>query len=1170
MKLFVWDAATHKQIKSLSLDSPASCVTYSSDGGLIAVGYSDGPKKGTVSVFAPGAEDPTKLEIKGSGVEGLSQAAITTVKFGPSFIAAATDIGEIYLYTLEANPDTQAFPLMVKLEASTTASAIRHMDVSTSGLEIVANLDDDVVYFQKPTEPEDAVFGLCTPFVSTEEKPGPEFATFSTPMYTGLQGLYGKNGSGSYTSVAKPKSLESVVAAADSNGTISLFPYPTSDFGVAGRSTFAGHSSGGGGVCSIGFSSEDGVLLSAGMGDGCIIQWTFGPDEGYDSAIEAEIEAANAPPVDEEEVDEEEEGFVKIQVDSCDDEDLVDKLEIDGEEFISSSLTYESVEASKSTFMPADAADMIPSRELPSQDLSLKWIHGVSSQSTRNSVVYNDDGEIVYPAGAAVVLLNKTTGKQGHFLGHSDAVTALALSPDKKLCVSGQIGTSPKAIVWDTVTKASKVVFTLPSTSYGISAVAFSADRSLIAVASQDADHTIFVYSWADGALKSQAKTGEGKILCLAFNDTGKQLVAGGVKTFSVVTIAGKNMSVKQGQFGSALGGRKVVTCACWAGGDFVLGTTAGKLYRLEGGRKLAGETEVFEKGHVNCLTSLPAPADPEAAGYPAVVVAGEFGVVKILDETLGELKAFDLRAICPTSKSKIVRSACLNKDSRKLLVATKGSEIFEFSNPAGSGEDEEEPKDINSGALIVGHSSDQLWGCAAHPVKNEIATCGDDKSVNMWDLDTNKLVRSIGVGDFARSCDYSPNGHLLAVGLGGLRNGGAAGSYAAPIIETKAPEEETEVGEGEEKKVEEDVEPAPTDPWLKTLFAKSVKPREKEGAVVVLSLLEDEVRIVCSNQDAAGYICDIKFSPDGNLLAAASMDSSVYIYNCLKDFVFMGKCETTGGLPITHVDWSADSAYVMGVGMRNNEAQVSFFNASDYTSVKVDHEDIVSASWNTWTSSVGKTVAGCFPSGGKDLSVVNSVCRSSGSSLVASGDVSGALKIAKYPSLETGAAYKDFSAHSGQGGIGKVVFTKSDSFVASVGVGDRCVCVWDVLVDDEEDGADKEYGLSDDSDYVLMAPVEVEDSTGTSETGEVEEEKKEDTGAVELTWREKLAGQEAGGYDLADFELQAVYGVSSKAGLGYNLAGDAVYACGGASVIYKGTEKKFTVFSGSDGAVTR
>ncbi|GMI13574.1 hypothetical protein TrLO_g7993, partial [Triparma laevis f. longispina] len=1167
MKLFVWDAVTHKQTKSLSLDSPASCVTYSSDGGLIAVGYSDGPKKGSVSVFAPGAEDPTTLELKGSGNEGLNQAAITTVKFGASYLAAATDNGTIYLYGLEANAETLAFPLTAKLEASTTASAVKHMDISATGLEIVANLEDDVVYFQKPTEPEDAVFGLCTPFVNTEEKPGPEFTTFSTPLYAGLQGIYGDNGSGSYTSVAKPKSVETVVAASDSNGIISLFPFPTSDFGAAGRSTFAGHSAGNGGLSSVAFTNEDAILLSAGSGDGCIFQWSFGPDEGYDSAIEAEIEAANQPPVEEEEEEpEEEEGFVKIIVDSCDDEDLAENLKINAEEFVSPTLSYENTDSFAPILMPADAAGVIASRDLPSQDLSLKWIHGVSAQSTRNSVVYNDDGEIVYPAGAVCVVLNKATSIQSHFLGHTDAVTCLTLNPDKKLAASGQIGTSPKVIVWDTTKKQAKNTFTLPASSYGVSAVAFSADGSLLAVASQDADHTIYVYSWKDGALKSKAKTGEGKILCLAFNDTGKQLVAGGVKTFSVVTIAGKNMAVKDGQFGSALGGRKVVTCACWAGGDFVLGTAAGKLYRLEGGRKLAGETEVFEKGHINCLTALPAPADPEAAGYPAVVAAGEFGVVKILDETLGELKAFDLRAMCPTSKSKVVRSACLNKDSRKLLVATKGSEIYEFSNPAG-GEEEEEPKDINNGALIVGHSSDQLWGCAAHPVKNEVATCGDDKLVSLWDLDSNKVVRSIDVGDFARSCDYAPNGHLLAVGLGGLRNGGAIGSYEAPVFEVKDETEETEVEE--KKEGQEEAEPIPTDPWLKTLYALGVQPREKEGSVLVLSLLEDEVRIVCSNQDASGYISDVKFSPDGNLLAAGSMDGNVYFYNCLKDFVLVGKTEGSSGLPICHVDWSADSGYVMASNMRKNDAEVKFYNASDFSEVDADDEGAVNASWDTWTSTLGKTVKGCFPSGGKDLSVVNSVCRSTGNNLVACGDVTGALKIMKYPSLETGAASKDFSAHSAAGGVSKVVFSKSDSYVASIGAGDRCLCVWDVLVDEDEDEADKEYGLSDDSDYAKMAPVELEESTvGSDEVQGSEEEKKEEGGAVDLTWTEKLSGREEGGFEKLNYEVQAVYGVSPKAGFGYNVAGDAIYACGGASVIYRGSEQKFTVFSGSDGGV--
>ncbi len=91
---------------------------------------------------------------------------------------------------------------------------------------------------------------------------------------------------------------------------------------------------------------------------------------------------------------------------------------------------------------------------------------------------------------------------------------------------------------------------------------------------------------------------------------------------------------------------------------------------------------------------------------------------------------------------------------------------------------------------------------------------------------------------------------------------------------------------------------------------------------------------------------------------------------------------------------------------------------------------------------------------------------------------------------------------------------------------------------------------MSDDSDYVAMAPVELEEVTiGSDDVQGSEEEKKEDGAAVELTWREKLSGRE-GGFDALNYELQAVYGVAPKAGLGYNVTGDAIYSCGGASVI--------------------
>ena len=1162
-KLFVWDTATHKQVKSLSLDSAPSSVSYSSDGGLIAVGYADGPKKGSIAVFGAAAEDPSQLEIKGSGNETLGQAGITAVKFGAAYVAAATETGEIFLYTLEADAETKAFPLLSKIVVSETAEAIKQIDVSVAGTEIIVNLEDDVVYLQKP-EGEGTEWGKCTPFVSTEEKPGPEIATFTNTLSAGLQGMYGDNGSGSYTAVAKPKVVESVVAAADSTGVISLFPFPTSKYGAANPSTFVAHSSSAGGLCGLGFTSEDAILVSAGKGDGCIIQWSFGPDEGYDSALDAEADAAAAPPAEEEEADEEEEEN-KIEVDSCDDEDLEDKLEIDVDAFIVEGGGFDAVDAFKTNLMPSDAAEVIPSRELPAEDLSLRWIHGVSTNTTRNSVVYNDNGDIVYPAGAVVVILDKAAGKQSHFLGHTDAVSCLALAPGGVLCASGQVGKAPKAIVWDTTTTVPQKCFALGEASTGISAIAFSADGDLLAVASQDASHTVYVYSWKSGALKCSTKTGESKILCLSFNGDGTGLVAGGDKTFSVCAITGKNMSVKSGQFGSALGGRKVITCASWVGGDYVLGTAAGKLYRLEGGRKLAGETEAFEKGHVNCLTSLPAPADPEASGYPAVIVGGEMGVVKVLDEALGELKSFELKALAGASKSKIIRAATFNKDTRKVLVATKGSEIYEFSNPAGGGDEEESPTNINDGALVVGHSKDQLWGIAAHPVKNEIASCGDDKNVVLWDLDGNKVVRSIAVGDFARSCDYSPNGHLLAVGLGGVRGGGASGAWDAPVAEEE--KEETEVVEGEEKK---DEEQPPTDPWLLALWNKGIKPREKEGAVLVVSLLEDEIRIVCTNQDAKGYISDIKFSPDGNILAAASMDGSVYFYNCLKDFILMGKSEGNGS-PVCHLDWNADSNAVMVNTIRKNEASVKFYAASDGSEVEDDDDRVIGTGWNTWTCTLGRTVKGCFPKGGKDLSVVNAVARSSGSKLVAAGDVKGGLRLLRYPSLEAGAAFKDFAGHSSGRGVGNVVFSKSDKFLVSVGVGDRCVMVWDVLVDDAEDDGDKEYGLSDDSDYAAMAPADDEDmtvTTGAEEDGEEGEEKKEETPVVELTWKEKFSGAGAEAAKVGDYELSGVYGANCKAGLGYSVSGDAVYSCGGASIIYKGTEKRFGVFSGSEGAV--
>lgn len=63
------------------------------------------------------------------------------------------------------------------------------------------------------------------------------------------------------------------------------------------------------------------------------------------------------------------------------------------------------------------------------------------------------------------------------------------------------------------------------------------------------------------------------------------------------------------------------------------------------------------------------------------------------------------------------------------LLVGTKGSEILEVRSSE---------RDANPQAAILqrGHSDGELWGLAVSPTKNQVATCGGDKTVRIWELE--------------------------------------------------------------------------------------------------------------------------------------------------------------------------------------------------------------------------------------------------------------------------------------------------------------------------------------------------------------------------------------------------------------------------------------------------
>ena len=81
---------------------------------------------------------------------------------------------------------------------------------------------------------------------------------------------------------------------------------------------------------------------------------------------------------------------------------------------------------------------------------------------------------------------------------HTDDITALAISHDRTLVATGQVGLSPIIFVWDANTAESKCMMRLPKGSRSVSAIGFNRDASLVAACDLHNDHNVYVFRVAD------------------------------------------------------------------------------------------------------------------------------------------------------------------------------------------------------------------------------------------------------------------------------------------------------------------------------------------------------------------------------------------------------------------------------------------------------------------------------------------------------------------------------------------------------------------------------------------------------------------------------------------------------------------------------------------------
>jgi len=261
-----------------------------------------------------------------------------------------------------------------------------------------------------------------------------------------------------------------------------------------------------------------------------------------------------------------------------------------------------------------------------------------------------------------------------------------------------------------------------------------------------------------------------------------------------------------------------------------------------------------------------------------------------------------------------------------------------------------------------------ELWGLDVYSKGNKFVTAGDDMTVRIWDMKGHQQLHIANVNSKLRSVAFNFDGTNIAVAT-------------------------------------------------------------FEGRIKVLSA--DLQTLIVDVGCASQWIQCMKYSPDGNLLAVGSHDSTIYLLDT-KTYSVQQKCKGHHSY-ITGIDFSNDSKYLQST---SGDYELLFWDTSNGKQI-LSATSLRDVNWATFSCPFGWPVQGIWPPG-SDGTDVNSVDRSPDGKLLVTGDDFRRIKLFTYPCPKEKSKYKESKGHSEH--VPNVRFSGDGKNVISVGGLDKAI----------------------------------------------------------------------------------------------------------------------------------
>lgn len=931
----IFDAKDHRLLRFSMLDTIGHCCAYSPDGQLISVGFGSGiegkeeRKEGAFVVLYE--EDLTIVHEARD-----SKCMISDTKFSPngSTLAMSSIDGAMYVY----NSNDYA----AKAKCRGHIGECTHFDYSEDSQFLMSNSHGGELLFWDADRGE-----LQVPKTMREVQWSSNCCTRSYAT----QNIWGPYDDGVNINATARSHARDMIVAADSAGRLRTYIAPV----VREDPNFnllRGHSAD---VQNVTFSCDDNFLFSSGGTDGCIMQWRniLPMTQDYED-MKKDDSVREAIPVEMAfegkllERNDNYEDIINLRPKAiCDmEEGLVD---------VSQLHPWQRTIIAPSRVPPEDNSE-------PPDTLDLEYVYGFSADKGREAIHYTLEGEIIFYAAAVCIIMDQETRKQRFYMEHSATITAMAVHPLEGFVATGQQGEVPCVRIWNADTFETVGVIE-GFHRRAICHLKFSRDGKYLITVGHDRYHSIAIYEWKSQTVVASTRSFLKKSLFIDFNPQGTGAIHCGNEVVRFWEFKGANITFQD----ALLGNRAKLQgfmCAGWIGSNAVVGTADGSIYRFVG-RQLDGTTQA----HSGCINSISSHAD-------GICTCSSDGFVKLWTRTLECRLVIDSKNL--RTLSNVLKHVDWNPNRGRIIIGTLSGEIYEVGD--GDGEN------LYRGALTEGHSGEELWGMAPHPMKDLFATTGDDSILRVWDVYTHVCNSTVTLEMPSRCCAYSPDGRKICIGFGS---------------------------------------------------PKKLSARQYDGKWIIMDT--EDFQIVHEARDSTKWLTECKFSPNGEFLAIGSYDFKIYVYNVFSGYALNATISQHQAF-ITNFDFSDDSAW-----LQSNCAgfELNFFEVDTGMFIPAPSR-LRDTVWQSQNCTMAWSVQGIWPAhkDGTEITVAEvNLFRTGDGPVIAYGDNYGRINLKRYPSTSQFSASKQYRGSSNK--ITRMRFAAGDSFLLSLSGVDKSIFQW-------------------------------------------------------------------------------------------------------------------------------